>query len=62
MELTSKQGPTSPAGKASVRAAPTTLYLARHLDMNIRRDEVDRVVKNCRECQSIDPNSSRIDG
>ena len=40
----------------------TTLYFARQLDPNIRRDEVDRVVKNCRECKWIDPSSSRIDG
>ena len=40
----------------------TTLYFARQLDPNVGRDEVDRVVKNCRECQSIDPSSTRIDG
>ena len=40
----------------------TTLYFARQLDPNVGRNEVDHVVKNCRECQSIDPSSTRIDG
>ena len=40
----------------------TTLYFARQLETNVRRDEVDRVVKNCRECHSIDLSSTRIDG
>ena len=39
----------------------TTLYFATQIDPNVGRDEVDGVVKNCRECQSIDPSSTRID-
>ena len=40
----------------------TTLYFARQLDPNVGKDKVDHVVKKCRECQSIDPSSIRIDG
>ena len=40
----------------------TTPYFARQLNPNVGRDEVDHVVKNCRECQSIDLSTTRIDG
>ena len=40
----------------------TTLYFARQIDPEVSRDEADRVVKNCQECQSIDPSAVRMDG
>ena len=40
----------------------TTLYFAREIDPEVSRDEADRVVKNCRECQSIDSSAVRMDG
>ena len=32
-----------------------TLYLVRKVDLHIKREEVQKVVKNCVRCQSIDP-------
>ena len=40
----------------------TTLYFTRQIDPEVSRDEADRVVKNYRECQSIDSIAVRMDG
>ena len=36
-----------------------TLFLAKQLDPEVSREEVQRMVKNCRQCQSVDPPPSR---
>ena len=38
----------------------TTLYFARKLDPSYSKSDAEFVLKNCRECQSIDPSAVRI--
>ena len=40
----------------------TTLHFARKLDSSYSKSDAEFVVKNCRECQSIDPSAVRING
>ena len=40
----------------------TTLHFARKLDPSYSKSDTEFVVKNCRECQSIDPSAVRING
>ena len=40
----------------------TTLHFARKLDPSYSKSDAKFVVKNCRECQSIDPSAVRING
>ena len=42
--------------------AETTLHFARKLDPSYSKSDAEFVVKNCRECQSIDPRAVRING
>ena len=42
--------------------AETTLHFARKLDPSYSKSDAEFVVKNCRECQSIDPSAVRING
>ena len=40
----------------------TTLHFARKLDPSYSKSDAEFVVKNCRECQSIDPSGVRMNG
>ena len=40
----------------------TTLQFARKLDPSYSKSDAEFVVKNCHECQSIDPSAVRING
>ena len=42
--------------------AETTLHFARKLDPSYSKSDAEFVVKNCRNCQSIDPSAMRING
>ena len=42
--------------------AERTLHFARKLDPSYSKSDAEFVVKNCRECQSIDPSAVRING
>ena len=42
--------------------AETTLHFARKLDPSYSKSDAEFVVKNCPECQSIDPSAARING